>query len=64
MQKKIDRFEILLVRDDGFDGSAVDLVRRELTKVVGESVTLDFKFVQDIPLTSSGKLRVTISELE
>lgn len=64
VQKQIDRFEILLVRDDGFDGSAIDLVRRELTKVVGESVTLDFKFVQDIPLTPSGKLRVTISELE
>lgn len=63
VQKQLDRFDILLVRDDGFDGSAIELVRRELTKRVGESVTLDFQFVDDIPLTPSGKLRVTISEL-
>jgi phenylacetate-CoA ligase len=63
VQKQLDRFEILLVRDDGFDGSAIDLVRHELTKLAGESVVLDFQFVDDIPLTPSGKLRVTISEL-
>lgn len=63
VQKRIDRFDILLVRDDRFDGSAIELVRRELTKVVGDSVILDFQFVDDIPLTPSGKLRVTISEL-
>jgi len=63
VQKHIDRFEILLVRDDGFDGSAIDLVRSELIKLVGESVALDFHYVDDIPLTPSGKLRVTISEL-
>ena len=64
VQKQLDRFDILLVRDEGFDGSAIDLVRRELAKVVGDSVTLDFQFVEDIPLTPSGKLRVTISELQ
>lgn len=63
IQKQVDRFEILLVRDHDFDGTAVEFISGELRKVVGESVTLDFQFVDDIPLTPSGKLRVTISEL-
>jgi phenylacetate-CoA ligase len=63
VQTQIDTFQIYLVRDHDFDGSAVDVVRRELTKLVGEGVTLDFHFIEDIPLTPSGKLRVTISEL-
>lgn len=63
VQKRLDAFEISLVRDTGFDPSVVELVRRELAKVVGDSVQLDFRYTDDIPLTASGKLRVTISEL-
>jgi phenylacetate-CoA ligase len=32
-------------------------------KVLGDSVALDVRYVDDIPLTPSGKLRVTVSEL-
>ena len=63
VQKRLDAFEIRLVRDRDFDHSTVDLVRAELRKVVGDSVSLDFQFVDEIPLTQTGKLRVTISEL-
>jgi phenylacetate-CoA ligase len=63
VQKRLDAFEIRIVRDKDFEHSTVDLVRRELLKVVGDSVTLDFQFVDEIPLTQTGKLRVTISEL-
>ena len=63
VQKRLDAFEIRIVRDRDFEPSTVDLVRRELLKVVGDSVSLDFQFVDEIPLTQTGKLRVTISEL-
>lgn len=63
VQKRLDAFEIRIVRDRDFGPSTVDLVRRELFKVVGDSVALDFQFVDEIPLTQTGKLRVTISEL-
>ncbi|MET0582205.1 MAG: phenylacetate--CoA ligase family protein [Pseudoxanthomonas sp.] len=63
VQKRLDAFEIRLVRDRDFDDSTIELVRRELTKVVGDSVALNFEFVDEIPLTQTGKLRVTISEL-
>jgi phenylacetate-CoA ligase len=63
VQKRLDAFDISLVRDADFDPSVVDLIRRELAKVVGDSVQLDFRYADDIPLTATGKLRVTISEL-
>lgn len=63
VQKRLDAFEISLVRDADFDPSVIDLIKRELVKVVGDSVQLDFRYADDIPLTASGKLRVTISEL-
>ncbi|HET6783857.1 MAG TPA: phenylacetate--CoA ligase family protein, partial [Pseudoxanthomonas sp.] len=37
VQKRLDAFEIRLVRDRDFDSSAIDLVRGELRKVVGDS---------------------------
>ena len=63
VQKELDAFEIRIVRDRDFEPSAIDLVRRELLKVVGDSVSLNFEFVDEIPLTQTGKLRVTVSEL-
>jgi phenylacetate-coenzyme A ligase PaaK-like adenylate-forming protein len=63
VQKQLDAFEIRIVRDRDFESSAIDLVRRELLKVVGDSVALNFEFVDEIPLTQTGKLRVTVSEL-
>ena len=32
-------------------------------KVVGDSVALEFRMTDEIPLTPSGKQRVTVSEL-
>ena len=63
VQKQLDAFEIRIVRDRDFEPSTVELVRRELLKVVGDSVALNFEFVDEIPLTQTGKLRVTVSEL-
>ena len=63
VQKQLDAFEIRIVRDRDFEASTVELVRRELLKVVGDSVALNFEFVDEIPLTQTGKLRVTVSEL-
>ena len=63
VQKQLDEFEIRIVRDHDFQDSTIDHVRNELVKVVGDSVRLNFLFADDIPLTATGKLRVTVSEL-
>lgn len=63
VQRSLEKFDVSLVRDRDFDESVLALLRRELAKAVGDSVELDFHFVEDIPLTPTGKLRVTVSEL-
>jgi phenylacetate-CoA ligase len=63
VQRRLDRLDLSIVRGTDFDDASLDYIRREVNKVLGDSVQLDCHFVDDIPLTSSGKLRVTVSEL-
>jgi phenylacetate-CoA ligase len=62
-QRSVDRFDVALVPGRDFDESVLEMLRRELAKAVGDSVQMDFHLVEDIPLTPTGKLRVTVSEL-
>lgn len=63
VQRRLDRLDLAIVRGQGFDDAALAYIRREVDKVLGDSVALDVRYVDDIPLTPSGKLRVTVSEL-
>ena len=63
VQRRLDQLELSLVRGPGFDEASLAYIRRELAKVVGDSLQLNVHFVDDIPLTPSGKWRVCISEL-
>ena len=63
VQKTLDRIQVYAVRGDGFDQGAWDAVRTELQRVVGPATTLAFEFTEEIPLTATGKHRVTVSEL-
>lgn len=63
VQRRLDTLDIMVVRDHDFGDHTVALVRRELARALGSSVTCNFTYVDAIPLTPTGKLRVTISEL-
>ena len=63
VQKQLDALEVVIVRDVDFEEGTVELVRNELRKVLGDGIALDFRFADEIPLTATGKLRVTVSEL-
>lgn len=63
VQRQLDRLELSIVRGDGFDDASLAYIRRETAKVLGHGVALDTRFVDEIPLTRSGKRRVTLSEL-
>lgn len=63
VQRQLDRLDLAIVRGADFDEASLTYIRREVVKVLGDSVELDCRFVDDIPLTPSGKLRVTVSEL-
>ncbi len=63
VQRQLDRLDLSIVRGPGFDDDALAYIRREVGKVLGDSAVLAVHFVDNIPLTRSGKLRVTVSEL-
>jgi phenylacetate-CoA ligase len=63
VQRQLDQLDLSIVRNGHFDDAGLAYIRREVAKVLGDSVELHCHFVDDIPLTRSGKLRVTISEL-
>ena len=63
VQRSLDRLDLSIVRGRDFEEASLDYIRREVAKVLGESAELHCHFVDDIPLTRSGKLRVTVSEL-
>jgi phenylacetate-CoA ligase len=63
VQRQLERLDLSIVRDADFNEDSLITIRREVKKVLGDSIELDCHFVDDIPLTRSGKTRVTISEL-
>ncbi|MGY1425058.1 phenylacetate--CoA ligase family protein [Lysobacter sp. A289] len=63
VQHRLDDFTISIVPGAGFDSAAEQYIRREIHNVIGDASTLRLRLVDDIPLTPSGKFRVTISEL-
>jgi phenylacetate-CoA ligase len=63
VQRRLDQLELSIVRGEGFDDDSLAYIRHETAKVLGHQVALECRFVDDIPLTRSGKRRVTLSEL-
>ena len=64
VQRSLDSLDIALVRGAEFDASGEAYIRREIAKVLGDSLRVHINFVDTIPLTATGKLRVTVSELD
>lgn len=63
VQDTLDRFTLKVVPGPEFGAAQEDYVRREVTKVLGADAGLELQRVDDIPLTASGKFRVTVSRL-
>lgn len=63
VQKSLDSLDITLVRGAGFADSGLDYIRHEIAKVLGDAITVNFRFVEQIPVAANGKFRVTICEL-
>jgi phenylacetate-CoA ligase len=62
VQERPDEVLLRLVLADS-PGDALDEIRREVTAVLGASVTLAVEVVDDIPLSRSGKLQVVVNRL-
>ena len=64
VQTALDRVELRVVRDVDFVAESLEPARDLLQRGLGPSARLELAFVDEIPLTPSGKHRVTVSELQ
>lgn len=62
-QSNINSIDIYLVTNEKFSSSDKQLITQEIDKYSKQALAINFHNVDEIPLTSSGKYRVTISEL-
>jgi phenylacetate-CoA ligase len=63
VQRQLDRLDVSIVRGPAFDDDSLAFIQHEIHKVLGDGIRLQCHFVDDIPLTSSGKTRLTVSAL-
>jgi phenylacetate-CoA ligase len=63
VQKQLDRLHIKLVVPNGDPTEQLRQAEREIRNILGDTITIDFERVDEIPLSASGKFRVTVSEL-
>lgn len=63
IQQAQDRLLIKLVKKEPISDDRLEFCLHEIKKVLGDEMNIEFQFVDEIPLTSSGKYRVTISEI-
>lgn len=63
IQKATDRLVVKLVLLRELSKERLEFCRSEIQKVFGADMGIEFEFVEDIPLTLTGKYRVTISEI-
>jgi len=64
IQEKLDRIVIKIIRNDLFKDTDHEKMIAEIRKIFDLSVNIDVQFVNEIPLTKTGKFRVTISKLK
>ncbi len=63
IQRSLLGIEILYIPDDGFEQKVLDDIKSKLISVINESFDIQFREVDFIPPTKSGKPQLIISNL-
>ena len=63
IQKELNSLELKMVCREPLDSERTRFLNGALIKVFGDELRIDIQYVDFIPLTASGKFRVTISEV-
>ncbi|WP_456406410.1 phenylacetate--CoA ligase family protein [Thiolapillus sp.] len=63
IQKKLDKLTVKLVTANGIGEESLDKIKKHISEAMGENCTIEYEFVDEIPLTKTGKHRVTMSML-
>jgi phenylacetate-CoA ligase len=62
-QETLEAISISIVKNSLFDDSQINVINAEINRYSKNSLQINYIFVDEIPLTKSGKHRVTVSEL-
>jgi phenylacetate-CoA ligase len=63
IQEKLSSLIVKLKVNENINNNEIEKIRKSLHQVIGDGVEIDIQIVDEIPLTKSGKHRVTISLL-
>ncbi|HSN69948.1 MAG TPA: hypothetical protein VLT59_00500, partial [Steroidobacteraceae bacterium] len=64
VQRQIDTVDVAIVPRGEVGESALETLRHQMSSALGERMQVAVQLVEDIPLTPSGKRRVTVSLLD
>ena len=63
VQESINSLVIKIVKSEDINEYRLTMMKSEILKIIGPNMTINYVFVNDIPLTQTGKYRVTISTI-
>lgn len=63
-QMKLDVFKLSVVRSDSFSSETVNEFKRQMRSYLGEQIEIDVEYVEQIPVSNTGKRRFFKSHLE
>ena len=60
IQESLTDLRVHILRDNDFQGQALDAIRDYFVDAMGDDLNIEFKFVDAIPRAPSGKFRVVV----
>lgn len=63
IQRELGSLVVKIVKEPAFTTGDLEMLEREMAKMFAGRLDVSYEFVDAIPLTAAGKLRVTVSEL-
>lgn len=63
IQIRLNKIVVKIVPGDNFSSKIFNSIRMEMAKRLGEEMEIEFKLVEDIEKSKTGKFKVIISEI-
>lgn len=63
VQENLNTVVVKIVKSSDFRNDDIESIKKLVRETLGNEMSIEYQFVEDIPLTRSGKHRVTISKL-
>ncbi len=64
IQDELDQLTIKIIKTDHFKNLDFQFMNNQIHKIMGQHVKVNYEFVTEIPLTKTGKFRVTVCNIK